>query len=111
MKFGIYSIIFKFKNLISKVQPQNFQTFLDYLMSNNSHLEINSDNYCDYYLLNKEFNTDITNTLLKPEFDNLRIECSVNVLISQDLIDKSPYEKDVALNIDYCLEYFPEKMS
>lgn len=56
----------------SNVQTQNFRSFLSYLSSDNYKLEINSDNYHDFFLLNNEFNNIISDIIMKPEFDVIK---------------------------------------
>lgn len=95
----------------SKVQPQNLQSFLNYLVSEDSHLEINSNNYLDYYILNEEFKSDISRILLKPEYDVLLKESILNDLISHNFGDNYISEKYAARNLDFYLNNYDEKMS
>lgn len=95
----------------SDVQPHNFRLFYKYLTSDNYQLEVNSDNYSDFYLLNDEFNNIISDILSSPEFDSVRKESILNLLLSREKEDKSQIEKDIAEDLDFYLDRYKEKMS
>lgn len=95
----------------SNVQTQNFRSFLSYLSPDNYKLEINSDNYHDFFLLNNEFNNIISDIIMKSEFDVIKKGSILNILISKENEDKSIFEKDVAINLDFYLENYKEKVA
>ncbi|KAK8871637.1 hypothetical protein M9Y10_007374 [Tritrichomonas musculus] len=95
----------------SDVQPHNFRLFYKYLTSDSYQLEVNSDNYSDFYLLNDEFNNIISDILSSPGFDSVRKGSILNLLLSREKEDKSQIEKDIAADLDFYLDQYKEKMS
>lgn len=81
------------------------------MTSSNGNLEIKLSNYSDYCFLNDEFNHINSNILSRSEYDKFRKETILDILISGRNVDKSSFEKQVTINLDYYLTNYLGKMS
>lgn len=97
--------------ILSKVKPENFQSFYAFLTSSDGSIEIKKENYYDYHHLSEEFNNILSDILSKQEYEELRNDSILQNLITEEKKDKSKEEKYVANNLDYFLEHFSEQMS
>lgn len=95
----------------SQVQPEIFQNFLDY-WQNSKEPEIISDNFFEYYLLNKEFG--LMTEYLSEKYDQVDFHISSLKYLSNNQqnapIDKSDHEKYIAMHLDNFLEKNEGKM-